>query len=288
MKEENVKLTSQGTRITAAATFGIVAILMLAVAAIPRVQPANGTTPAVGALLPPLPTQGVLTAPSVTPPVQPSGMGDCPPDWADSEERAVRDTCGKLKEVTSMQQRTSEIATMQAQPYVQTVPNFTPVTLIPPPDYVNIVRGLKFDPYKGPRPFQWRGTTSVWQVGAVPNRDYTTWVALYIVSWPANTAQSVQPAKGNPTSADANPILEMQLLEGLGDGTDAKYYKRWVFPQAANELYITNVIKPNLNITDVNTPFPGLQGVIYLKTNTGQTGSFDLAHETWTLDTQSK
>jgi hypothetical protein len=80
----------------------------------------------------------------------------------------------------------------------------------------------------------------------------------------------------------------MQLLEGLGDGTDAKYYKRWVFSQAANELYITNVIKPNLNITDVNTPFPGLQGVIYFKTNTGQTGNFDLVHEAWTLDTQSK
>jgi hypothetical protein len=167
---------------------------------------------------------------------------------------------------------------MQAAPYSPSIPNFTPVTLLPPPEYVTIIQERVFDPYKGPRPVEWRGATSVWQAGGIPNDDYTSWAALYIWSRPSGTTA--------PSSL--TPTLETELGEPLGGGLDAKYYHKWVYPQAVGKLYITNITIPPLDIPDAQTPFPGLRGTVYFKTEAGQTGSFNLATETWTFDQPSK
>ena len=186
-----------------------------------------------------------------------------------------------------MKERAAEIATMEAQPYYQTMPNFTPQTLLPPPDFAKVVRELPWDPYKGARPVQWQGATSVWEMGSVPNNDYTSWVGLYVVTRPSSDAQSAQQngdKSATTNTTNTNPTLETMLLEGLNSALDARYTRKWVFPQAAKELYITGITKPDVNIPNAKTPYPGLQGVISFKTDSGQTGKFDLEHENWILD----
>lgn len=299
MKLQKTKPVSRRSWLPAWAMLLIVSIILVAVASSPRVQSSQGAVSerasALGAIPAPVSTQGVATpfpqATQAQPTLNP--MGNCPPNWYESNDQAVLDTCAKLKETISKEQRAQEIATMQAQPSVQTIPNFTPVPLLPPPDYANVVRELPWDPYKGARPVQWRDATSVWQVGAVPNSDYTSWVPLYVVSRPGSNGQPAQSqqaadSSATATTSNANPTLEIMLLEGLGGSVDAKYNKRWVFPQAAGEIYITSVTRPTLNIPDKGTPFPGLQGVISFKTKGGQTGKFDLAREAWILDTPAK
>lgn len=250
-------------------------LLTVASATMPRVQPTQSTLSAVGAVPPPQATSivPVVAATPQTPPTM-VGMGNCPPNWDKSSDRAVRDACAKLKADNYGRQRASEIATAEARPSVQILSNIVPGVQLPPPDYAKIVSERTFDPYDGARPPQWNTATSVWQVGALPNRNYTSWSAMYIVSRPGNSA-----------TKSTNPTLE---TEGLTDGLDPKYNKTWVCPQAVGELHITNVTKPDLNITSANTPFPGLQGVVYFKTKAGQTGKFDLATETWTFDAAPK
>lgn len=278
MKARNSKPIPERNWTPAVVTLGvtaIIAVFVIAVAMTQRTQPTQSTLAAVGAVPPPQSTY-IATVVTVTPQIEPTmiGMGNCPPNWDKSDDRAVRDICAKLKADNYMKQRASEIATAEARPSVQTLSYITPGVQLPPPDYAKIIRELPYDPYKGARPPHWRSATSVWQVGALPNRDYTSWSAMYIVSRPGNSA-----------TKSTNPTLE---TEGLTDGLDPKYNKQWVCPQAVGEIYITNITKPDLNITDAKTPFPALQGVVYFKTKAGQTGSFNLATETWTFDTPAK
>ena len=265
-------------------------MVVVAITAIPQAQPSQEMTSALGAVPPPLSSREAATAHPQPTRVQPTRipMGNCPDNWYASEDRVLRDTCAKLKEINGMKERAAEIATMEAQPFSPTIPNFTPQTLLPPPAFTKEVRQIPFDdPYTGPPPFQWKGATSVWQMGGVPNSDYTSWVGLYVVTRPSSGAQSAQQdgdksATTNTTST--NPTLETMLLEGLDGGLDARYTRKWVFPQAAKELYITGITKPDVNIPNAKTPYPGLQGVVSFKTDSGLTGKFDLEHENWILD----
>ncbi len=201
-------------------------------------------------------------------------MGNCPCDWAQSSDPAVRDTCARVKGTAVVQQHAAEVATKQAQPYIQTIPNFTPVVQLPVPNYAKTIVELKYDPYKGAPPFAWLGATSVWQVGGVPNADYTSWSELYVLAFQGNGAHSTHGYAGNVTT-DQNPSLVT-----MADGYD----KKWVCPRPVAEIYITKIMVPELNIPNAQTPFPGLRGIVYFTTRDGQTGHFDLAQETWTFD----
>jgi len=206
-------------------------------------------------------------------------MGNCPRDWSQSPDAVVRDTCARVKGTAVVQQQAAERATMQAQPYVQTIPNFTPVVQLPVPDYAKLVIERKFDPYKGAWPFQWQGATSVWQVGGVPNADYTSWSELYLVAYQGNGAHSTRAYAGNNDIAITN---ENPRLVTMVDGP--QYNKKWVCPRPVAEIYITKISVPELNIPNAQTPFPGLRGIVYFTTRDGLTGHFDLAQETWTFD----
>jgi hypothetical protein len=143
-----------------------------------------------------------------------------------------------------------------------------------------------YDPYNGPWPFQWIGATSVWQIGGVPNNNYTAWGPLYLVAYQGNGVHSTDAYGGNKAEAvtDQNPTLATMTFDDPGDGASIKYSKKWVFPEAVGEIYITGASIPSFGITDPTTPFPGLQGTISFKIKDGQTGQFDLAKETWSFD----
>jgi hypothetical protein len=212
----------------------------------------------------------------------------CPSDWYNSKDKALVEACSKLKEITSAQQRVDELATMTAQPYYQTIPGFVPQVLLPPPDYVKDIHEMKHDPYAGAWPQDWRGATSVWRDGAVPNVGYTEWSELYVIARPGNGAQSTQPPTGDAATTNTNPTLETSGFSSVSNGTDVNYGKRWICPQAVGAIYITNIVNPELNIPNASTPYPGLQSVVYFKTETGQTGNFNMATEAWTFDPASK
>ena len=249
---------------------------------------ANGLVSTFGDIPQPVPTQVPPPTHTVYPAVQPTQnpMGDCPANWADIQDRATRDACAKRKDVVSQQQRASEIATMEAQP--QAPIGATPVaaTLLPPPDYARVVEESKYNPYNDAWPFQWIGATSVWEIGAIPNNDYTAWGPLYLVAYQGNGVHSADAYGGNTdvATSDQNPTLATMTFDDPGDGASVKYSKKWVFPESAGEIYITGASIPNLDVTDPLTPFPGLRGVISFKTRDGQTGQFDLAKEIWSFD----
>lgn len=271
MKEMNTKLTQKRSWFPTVAALAIVAVgIVAATAIIPRMQSA----------------QGIVAAIAISPqaPTTQAGTVNCPADWYLSKDPVLRDTCSRLKETTSQQQRAQELATAAAQPRVQTIPGFQPVTLLPVPDYAKVVTELKFDPYNGAWPPIWDTTTSVWKDGAVPTSDYTMWDEVFVVSRPGSATQSTPPPAGSSATTNTNPTLETEVFGSMGDGTDREYQKRWTCPQAAGAIYITSIINPALNITDAKTPYPGLRSVVYFKTEAGQTGNFDMATETWTFD----
>ncbi len=295
MKAENTKPALKRHWFSASAVLivaTIVAIIMVAVVRSLQPQQAKSIVAAAGDAPPPVPTQVAVATDTVIAQAQPTQnpMGNCPSNWSDSKDPVIRDTCARLKGVISQQQRAAEIATMQAQPHVQTGPTPAFPTLLPPPDYAKVVQELLFNPYNGAWPFQWEGATSVWQIGAIPNSDYTAWGPLYLVAYQGNGVHSSKAYAGNKVEATSNqnPILQTMIFDSPGDGASTRYSKKWVFPQAVGDIYITNANIPTLNITDVKTTFPGLQGIVTFKTKDGQTGKFDLAKETWTFDSPSK
>jgi hypothetical protein len=149
-----------------------------------------------------------------------------------------------------------------------------------------VVKEFIHNPYYGAWPFQWIGATSVWEIGAIPNNDYTAWGPLYLVAYQGNGVHSADAYGGNTdvATSDENPTLKTMTFDDLGDGAGRRYSKTWVFPKAVGEIYITNASISSFDITDPKTPFPGLQGTISFKTKDGQTGQFDLAKEFWSLN----
>ncbi|MDQ5825760.1 MAG: hypothetical protein M3441_16320 [Chloroflexota bacterium] len=261
MKGMNTKLTRKRSWLPAAATLVIIGItIVAAILLIPQVRPTQSMIAAV-------PTAKVV-------PTQTIAL-NCPSNWYDSQDKALVEACSKLKAAAIPQQQAAERATAAALPDVQTIPGFQPVTLLPPPDYATEVRELKHDPYNGAWPPGWNKATSVWQDGAVPNNRYTAWSALYVLAFPGDGAQT-------------SSSLVTQILDGVGEDSTVSYARRWVCPQAIDAIYITSIVNPKLNITDARTPFPGLQSIVYFKTDTGQTGNFNMATEIWTFDATSK
>lgn len=283
MKSKNVNPKSKHNLLSALAFLAIIVVIVVAMGLI-RVKPVQGIISAVADVPPPPPTAPL---PTPLPQSTPAGMADCPAGWDKSTNASVRDTCEKRKADSAKQQQAADIATMQAQPYVQTMPNFTPVTLLPVPDEAKTLKELKFDPDGGPWPFQWIGATSVWRIGSVANAGYTSWDELYLVAYQGNGVHASDAYDGSRdiATSDANPVLATMVFSSVADVGEANYNKRWTFPKAVSEVYITSVTRPDLNITDASTPFPSLQGTIYFKTKDGQTGKFDMATEVWTFDT---
>jgi len=128
--------------LTVAASGVIVVVAVVALVTAPRPQPVQTIEAvlSVPSRLPTLPSlpipQATKIVPTVPPYVPPTyAMGNCPRDWSQSPDAVVRDTCARVKGTAVVQQQAAERATMQAQPYVQTIPNFTPVVQLPVPEY---------------------------------------------------------------------------------------------------------------------------------------------------------
>ncbi len=292
MKAERNAPTAKGNSffaLTVAAIGAIVAIVALAVVVTPRPRPVQtaGVVLSVPSPLPsPLATGSVPTVPPYVPPTL--AMGNCPRDWSQSPDRAVLDACARKKGTATVQQQAAELATQQSQPYIQTIPNFTPVVQLPVPDYAKIVTERKFDPYNGAWPFQWQGATSVWQVGGVPNKDYTSWGDLYLVAYQGNGAHSARAYAGGKDIATTNENPSLVTMGGGDEDSAWKYNKKWLCPRPVAELYITSISVPELNIPNAQTPFPGLRGIVAFTTRDGQKGHFDLAQESWTFDSPAQ
>ncbi len=200
---------------------------------------------------------------------------NCSGNWWESTDPAVISICSDQK--ASANQPVLEMATLTAQPYYDTMPNYTPVPELPEATYDKEVREMVFDlndPGRGPTPREWRGATSIWRDGAVPRADYMLWSDLYVVSRP----------HGMGPISSINPTLETMIPDG--DSELSIYVRQWTCPQSVGALHITSITNPDYANTDPHVAYPGLRSVVYFTTDSSSwpTGSFNMATQTWTLD----
>lgn len=210
---------------------------------------------------------------------------DCSGDWSSSPDPVLRDACSRRKATQVAVELQHAQATSEAMPVRPTDLPSGLAPLLPMPDYVKPVMEMKFDPFDGPPPSHWKGYTSVWLDGGVPNADYTYWSKLYVLarSGHHDTADIDPSALPTRSDGDLYPTLNTDILDGGGPGEE-RYLKLWTCPQPIGDIVITNITNPPVNITDASTPFPGLQSVVYFQGKAGQTGSFNMATETWNFD----
>jgi hypothetical protein len=197
---------------------------------------------------------GLFGAVAYLQPHQATADTPCPPDWALSSSREVRERCGEQKHLVSMQREQAEQTAQAQQPYVQQWPGFTPQKLPKP-------TGADVGPQEIPLlnvaggPAAMRGATSVWQIDYVSNVDQTAWSPLYIVAFGGDNNRS--------------PMFQTLVLNRFTPDM-GQFEHLWTCPRTLGTLTITNV--------------RGLNGIVAFTSSSGQTGSFNMATEQWVFN----
>jgi hypothetical protein len=197
---------------------------------------------------------GLFAAVAYLQPHQATADTPCPPDWALSSSREVRERCGEQKHLISVQREQAEQTAIAQEPYVQKWPGFTPQKLPKP-------TGADVGPQESPLqnlaggPAAMRYATSVWEIDYVSNADQTAWSPLYIVAFGGDNNRP--------------PMLQTLVLNRFTP--DMSHYEHlWACPCAVSPLSITRVT--------------GLNGIVAFTSAAGRTGSFNMATEQWVLN----
>lgn len=221
-----------------------------------------------------------------------SGLADstvCPDNWYASTDPVVLQACSDQKAARHTSDVQQADATAQAQPYVQTIPNSAPVRLLPQPDDTKQIVERPLVPSNPADlqglPFVLENATSWWEAGSAPNADYTSWDPVSVLTHPGNGATYVSGGATSDTFiVNTNPTLTTSVEDG--DVYQRQTYGHiWVCPQPVGALYITNIVagtSPGLGADGAN--FSGLNYIVYFKTTSGKTGTFNMANQTWTFD----
>lgn len=214
----------------------------------------------------------------------------CPPNWGDSPDPAVRDACARDKATRTVREEISRAQTAQALPTsvlpaYTPEPTYTPEVLLPQPESSKMVRPLGPDDVMGNSILHCvtRGANSHWLDGSVPNNGYTEWSPLYVLTRPGNGLASFSCGEGAEVVVNTNPTLET-FVRIATEGRE-RYSKIWTCPRTLKTLEITSINdsgKPGLYAD--GSRFPGLNSVIHFRSQTGVTGTFDMATQNWSFD----
>jgi hypothetical protein len=215
---------------------------------------------------------------------------DCSGDWYNSTDRATLNACGSAQNAQKVMEEQTAIAQKEQEPYYQTIPDLSPVVLLPEPDDAKTIQQFPLhqstnDPnLVQALPHYLDGATSYWQIGSIPNSDYTDWSGAMVATYPGNGAGDTY-----LYTNEGNPILDVFGYDGTDAGA-AKYSPNWTCPKAIGKIDITDiVVKTGATGMGADPPnFSGLNYIVYF-TNDGAyggtvTGNFDMTTGTWTFD----
>jgi len=189
---------------------------------------------------------------------QPHGAGAqdaCPPDWALSPSREVRDRCAEVKHIQVEQDMKNEraaAATEAAKPQAQQSPVLLPQKLPNPTGSEAAVQEI---PLNLIQDSSLVGITSMWQIDLVATGDQTAWTPMYVMAF---------------DELKDLPRLETRVANASIDDTLQKYQRRWVCPQNIGAITITGVKG-------------GTAGVVSFKSTSGRIGTFNIASQAWSF-----
>jgi hypothetical protein len=183
----------------------------------------------------------------------------CPTDWATLPSVADRQRCADQK----AQRTIDAAATAQARPYATTVPmRLDPRVATTPapagfiPDSVKAIGRVDRSIVGGIGDFP-RPVTDLWSIGAISNpEDPTAYDRIVLYT---------RPPEGTRNAA----LGKFLVGNSLGPDLTRKYNQTWVCPRDVGMITIMNV--------------SGSDGVVSFATSSGQSGTFNIASQTWSF-----
>lgn len=214
----------------------------------------------------------------------------CPDNWYESTDPAVLNACSYAKAIRSANEDQQAFEAAQASPYVQRIPGSSFVPELPQPENSKQIVDILLpttnsDELQG-RPGIAKNATSWWQAGSVPSAGYSTWDELWILTFPGNGA-IYNGGDGATFVVNDNPTIVTFPANSDASATHT-YAHTWTCPRPVSTLVVTNIVRgvsPGLGADGTN--FVGLNYILYFRTKSGETGSFNMATETWTFDPPS-
>lgn len=275
-------------RLKVAALIGFIALFILVALLVLRAMGVTQPRSTSASLL-----EGKASATSILAEVGPAG--GCPSDWYDSSDPALRDRCGREKGTRTAEQDRSRHQTQTAQPITPANPpapvpsvaaySSPPPALLPQPENSKIIRPVDWQTdLNGDRIMHCvaRDTTTLWFDGSVPRGDYTHWDPLYVMTRPGNGERAWSCGEGANVVVQTNPTLE--TFVELTIGGNEKYLHTWTCPRAVRTLQITSIVNTGrVGLNSDGDKFMGLNSIVYFRTADGESGSFDMANQTWTF-----
>lgn len=291
----NIRSSTMGRSLFVLALLPIIAVLSAIV--ISRSDPGSTSSSSGAGVNPNVPASSGLV-PTAATIVTVSQASSCPPDWYDSPDDSLRDRCAREKgTVTAKQQESAKqtaVALATAHPSAPApapVPSTSayasaqPRPTIPRPQNSTITRAVDWGTDLGGDHIlqcMMRDATDIWLDGFVPNEDYTRWDRIYVVTRPGNGEHVLSCVAGenSETVVQTNPTIQTVVRDTVG--SEKKYVHTWVSPKPVKALYITNIVSSGQTGIDFDgSRFEGLNSIVYFKTATGDSGSFDMTTETW-------
>lgn len=191
----------------------------------------------------------------------------CPQDWGKSTSPEVIDQCSQAKATRSTQEEQRARQTALANPSTPSVRNFTPIVLWPPLDQYKQIKQIPIESTIG-GPKVLSRATSVWLYGYVPNATYTAWSQYDIFTLPGQ---------------DGHPIIQTMVINA--EQEQLQYEFTSTSPRAIGSITITAITKPVGSVDPLTLPTPPhpfpLVGIVHFKSESAQTGLFNLATRQW-------
>lgn len=195
----------------------------------------------------------------------------CPEDWPLSKSPEVVAHCNSLAQTAfhmSMQTRRAYVSSL---PSLTPLPTLTALELAQMSNSIRptpIPRVVKADPwdFAGGAPNLQR-TNSIWIIGVLPSTASYTYITVYVLARP-------------PVDTYRSVIYVTLEGDGMSEQQTATFLRWWEVPMDVGKITITNFSAPV-------TAETGLVGIVSFTTETGQTGTLDVATGTWTFANDS-
>ncbi len=192
----------------------------------------------------------------------------CPENWFTLPDRNSRERCAHAKDATAIAYNTTQVAEVRNRPTITPPPTTTatsrPIGSIP--QEAQQVKRINPSDTSNWSPFL-RGSTSIWQIGAVPVKSLNDYGTLYLLSR--------APTDGHHAILTTDLFSNNMSREEYG-----QYHWTWEAPQDIGLLTITN-----LQGLTIHTK--GLTGIATFTSSLGHKGTFNFASNTWQIDSPS-
>lgn len=192
----------------------------------------------------------------------------CPQDWFTLPDRTTREHCAHAKDATAIAYNATQVVEARNRPTIMphatTTATARPSGLIPPEAQqvkrINPADTRDWSPYL-------RGSTSIWQIGAVQIEALADYGTLYLLSR--------APTDGHQA------ILTTELFSNnMSRKEYDQYHWTWEVPQNIGLLTITD-------LRGITIHAQGLRGIATFTSSLGHHGTFNFATNTWRIDPPS-